>query len=345
MNMKGLIQLICCGWLIYGLFSGLSWAAGDEHRQALRAIAGEIEILKMEYPQLAEFYAAKYINLEQCYIEYSYHTHPAANKGGWAGKVPNPNDDGIWFFIDFHDPASDRQIHRQPLVSTVALAGDQVAFMLMLEGRATRKIEGKIWSIIKQTADRLERKKLLQKKSSHLFVDNEIQVLAGQRLYLRQNLIFLETPPKVRPGWIEFAQEGKYCQTSIWEAVVGRGTKIDILAATPEGKDVRIRFRASRGEEKNGFEILLDQTSKQSFKVSCNEVFSDQPVDDPLEDCEPKTRQEVITCFGYPIYTCRQGDQTIFYYNLGLLGHRILGYHDAWIAMGNDQVIKIWGNI
>jgi len=80
---------------------------------ALCAIARDIETRKPDFPQLREFSAREHCDRDELVIRYAFHTHRGSG-GGWSGAVPNPDPDGVWFYIDFHDPASPRQIHTQP---------------------------------------------------------------------------------------------------------------------------------------------------------------------------------------------------------------------------------------
>ena len=76
-----------------------------DYKKILTGIAHRIEALKKDFPHLKEFSPQKNTNLENLSISYEYHTHPAQHRGGWTSGVPNPDDDGIWFYIDFHDPS------------------------------------------------------------------------------------------------------------------------------------------------------------------------------------------------------------------------------------------------
>src|SRR5215831_8625236 len=84
------------------------------YQRTLRAIAEDIGKLKNEFPQLKEFSLAANFSAENLIIDYAYHTHQSHVPGGWRAHVPEPDDDGIWFYIDFHEPNSQAQIHTQP---------------------------------------------------------------------------------------------------------------------------------------------------------------------------------------------------------------------------------------
>ncbi|NTW67625.1 MAG: hypothetical protein HGB21_15170, partial [Nitrospirae bacterium] len=97
--------------------------AETDYRQALQTIAREIEAMKPEFPQLADFSAAKALDPDADQIAYQFHTHRASHNGGWTSGVPNPDADGIWFYIDFHAPASESQYTVPPWVSMRQLEG------------------------------------------------------------------------------------------------------------------------------------------------------------------------------------------------------------------------------
>lgn len=120
-----------------------------EHRLALvlTTIAMDIERLKSAYPQLAGFNRATHLHLDKQSISYGYHTHRSKRRGGWTAAVPNPNPDGIWFYIDVHDPASTRQIHTQPVVERLFFEDQHVTF-LILEGKNTTRVAAKLRAIL-----------------------------------------------------------------------------------------------------------------------------------------------------------------------------------------------------
>ncbi len=114
---------------------------------ALLAIARDIEGLKNSYPQLKAFSATNSVNLELMRISYEFSTHEPLRQGGWTSGVPNPNKDGIWFIIDFHNPDSCAKLHTQPMY-TEAHFGDKVVMFLILEGAETKSIQGDVWRIL-----------------------------------------------------------------------------------------------------------------------------------------------------------------------------------------------------
>jgi hypothetical protein len=123
---------------------------GDfDYTLSIEGIAHDIAGLKDTYPQLKEFSVAQHLKADKNQISYGYHTHKSAGRGGWTSAVPNPDDDGIWFYIDFHDPGSTRQIHAQPVAIPYCVGAMRLSF-LCLEGAKTKRAEGAIWEILKK---------------------------------------------------------------------------------------------------------------------------------------------------------------------------------------------------
>lgn len=74
-----------------------------------QSIADEIAAIRGTYPQLAGFEATA----TDCTITYAHHTHRATHVGGWTAGVPNPDPDGVWFYIGVWDPADPVQAMAQ----------------------------------------------------------------------------------------------------------------------------------------------------------------------------------------------------------------------------------------
>jgi hypothetical protein len=152
--MRTSLRSFAMSFLILGslLFGSPAMTTEPDYRQALQSLARDIQALGREFPQLAKFSAEKNIDLDGLVIDYQYKTHAPHHRGGWTSGVPNPNDDGIWFYLDFHDPDSQAQIHTQPIVTTVLPFGKKVAFMLSLEGKNTQPATGRIWDLVVRLA-------------------------------------------------------------------------------------------------------------------------------------------------------------------------------------------------
>jgi hypothetical protein len=125
-------------------------ANGFDYQKSIQAIAIDIESLKEDYPQLKDFSVAEHLRANRHEISYSYHTHKSTGQGGWTSGVPNPDEDGIWFYIDFHDPESASQIHTQPAIGIPYCVGNMRLSFLSLEGTKTKSVQGPIWHVLKK---------------------------------------------------------------------------------------------------------------------------------------------------------------------------------------------------
>jgi hypothetical protein len=115
----------------------------------VRNVARDISELRRRYPQLSNFVPSKCADLGKLRIEYEFRTHRPERGGGWTAGVPNPDDDGIWFYIDVHDRNSMAQIHTQPITAPLCFDGKRVSF-LILEGASTRRASGDIWKVLER---------------------------------------------------------------------------------------------------------------------------------------------------------------------------------------------------
>ena len=86
---------------------------------------------------------------ERLRITYGFRTHRSERSGGWVSGVPNPDPDGIWFYIDLHDPDSTAQIHTQPFTGPPLAFDNKIVSFLILEGAETQSIRDEILSILK----------------------------------------------------------------------------------------------------------------------------------------------------------------------------------------------------
>ena len=152
MNLRMIIKnstIILVAVFLCLLLGGRGMTAEIDYAKILQDIAHRIESCKKDFPQLKEFSPTKNTYLQNLSIEYAFHTHPAQNKVGWRAGVPNPDDDGIWFYIDFHNSDSFAQIHTQPVVPTMCI-GKKIAFLLILEGKNTKPLRDTIWGILEE---------------------------------------------------------------------------------------------------------------------------------------------------------------------------------------------------
>jgi hypothetical protein len=121
----------------------------DPYLLTIQAIAEDIERLKPEFPQLVNFSAAQHCHGARLEIDYAEKTHRPDGRAGWAGGVPNPDSDGVWFRIDFHAPDSNGQIHTQPVMEDLRFRAMKVTF-LMLQGAATKSLHPQLQEILER---------------------------------------------------------------------------------------------------------------------------------------------------------------------------------------------------
>ena len=140
---------------LFVVFVAVASLAANAHADALdyarvmQQITDDIAALKNTYPQLAGFDAARAFSAAQLTLTYDFHTHAPEPRGGWTSGVPNPDADGLWFYIDLHDADSSAEIHTQPITATSCLGAKRVSF-LILEGERTRPIGSAIAKILQR---------------------------------------------------------------------------------------------------------------------------------------------------------------------------------------------------
>jgi hypothetical protein len=128
---------------------GVASQHADVFVEAIRSIGRSIAALKPIYPQLADFDVERNVSPDHLWITYKYRTTRSKRPGGWTAQVPNPESDGVWFYVDFHDHDSTSQIHTQPFTGRFAFRDKSVSF-LILEGPRTKSLQPAIWKILRQ---------------------------------------------------------------------------------------------------------------------------------------------------------------------------------------------------
>lgn len=120
------------------------------YKAVISNIANDILKLKKDYPQMADFNIKNNLYEDRLIITYEYNTHEPIYRGGWSSSVPNPDDDGIWFYIDIHDQNSIAQIHTQPVVPEFQKLqiGNKILFMLIMQGKKTKSISSELYKIL-----------------------------------------------------------------------------------------------------------------------------------------------------------------------------------------------------
>lgn len=117
-----------------------------------RQIADDIEALKPRFPSLADFRASSAIRKEDCQLGYTYRCHPSTARGGWTAGVPEPDPDGVWFYLSLWDERDDRermaQINTQPMMRPKEMLGERRVTFLALEGAKGKGVGGEIRKIL-----------------------------------------------------------------------------------------------------------------------------------------------------------------------------------------------------
>ena len=121
--------------------------------QICENIAKDIELLKNQYPQLDEFSISKNLNKENCKIEYEYKCRLSTNNVGWISQVPNPDPNGLWFYIslwDENDPNENfSQINTQTVIPIWYIKNKRVTY-LILQGKNTKSLNIEVLKILKK---------------------------------------------------------------------------------------------------------------------------------------------------------------------------------------------------
>ena len=150
---KAIIVLLCVAFSCAGQ-SGTPDTAPASQVTTIAAIGQDIAKLKAKFPQLREFSVSNNVLSQRLIISYEYHTHiyqigGSSRSNPWTGSRarawPEPDDDGVWFYIDFHDPTSDSQIDSQPIDPQ-----DCFVQFLILQGKKTNPIADEIRKILER---------------------------------------------------------------------------------------------------------------------------------------------------------------------------------------------------
>jgi hypothetical protein len=128
--------------------------AAPDYAGTIQLIAQDIVDLQRDFPQLREFSVKIHVNLTTLIIDYFYHTYQPNRRIGV--RLTLPNVDGVLFHIRFHDPESQPQIYTQPFVKPMPAVGNMLCIgdkrvgFLIIEGRKTKPLAGRLLSIMKK---------------------------------------------------------------------------------------------------------------------------------------------------------------------------------------------------
>jgi hypothetical protein len=134
--------------LLVALSTSARAASEYDYAATIKAIASDIAGLRTDFPQLREFSATQNVLFDRLAVDYAYRTHRhRGSGGGWQAQAPNPDDNGVWLYIDFHDAGSRAQIHTQPMTPALCLGDKRVTFLL-LEGDRTKPLGEPVGAIL-----------------------------------------------------------------------------------------------------------------------------------------------------------------------------------------------------
>ncbi|MBI5528684.1 MAG: PKD domain-containing protein [Deltaproteobacteria bacterium] len=102
-------------------------------------IAREIERLKPEHPKLEKFSVAEAVRPARCEISYSHKTHRSTTRAGWTAGFPEPDPDGIAFYVHLYNKEEQAgQIDTQPVMPPWHIGEWKVTFLVREGEKAPR---------------------------------------------------------------------------------------------------------------------------------------------------------------------------------------------------------------
>jgi hypothetical protein len=126
--------------------------------ESCAAIASDIELLRARFPQLVEYRTAAAMHRD-CVIEYGWHIgRPTGRGGGWTAQVPDPERDGVWFYVGLYDPngpEANDQINSQPIMPADWRIGARKVTLLVVEGADTHGIGAAVIEVLRRHGMRL----------------------------------------------------------------------------------------------------------------------------------------------------------------------------------------------
>ncbi|MGC4092756.1 MAG: hypothetical protein QM756_33715 [Polyangiaceae bacterium] len=110
--------------------------------------------LKPKYSALAEFdasHARRELHADDCIISYGYRTHPSTARGGWARATPEPDPDGVWFYVGAWDPEGPErhsQIDTQAGFSTYRFGRQHLT--VLIKDCQKQPLRGALWKVLRR---------------------------------------------------------------------------------------------------------------------------------------------------------------------------------------------------
>lgn len=121
---------------------------------ACATIARDLIALRRRYRALASMRAV--VEDGECTFSLAYHVGAPAGGAGYAGGIPVPQDDGVWFHLELYDPTGPNamsQVNSQPVLPPWWIGARRVTWLARSGARATvvdgKTLEQAVWEVVR----------------------------------------------------------------------------------------------------------------------------------------------------------------------------------------------------
>jgi hypothetical protein len=164
---------------------------------------------------------------------------------------------------------------------------------------------------------------------------------SAKQYYLRHSIIYLgENLPKVFTDQIIFTTRCvRGVDSEVYSGkILRRGTTVKIESVGAESDFAKVSFSS----ENQSYTILLKNNSKKDFDRSFNLIFAQRVPKEYYK--EPRTKEELIKYYGFPISMCKEGDVEEWFYIPEFAGPAG-GYDGFWMKIKDNKIIDVYGYI
>jgi hypothetical protein len=170
----------------------------------------------------------------------------------------------------------------------------------------------------------------------------------GKKYFLKHNLILFNSPPKIFPDNIIFADGCNDVRTGS-ELIIHKGIEVEIasmervdkflkLTLKPQDKFLKLALQT----QKDSFQVLLANRFERSFDLAFAEKWEEKKTDGGCVG-DYTTKLQVIKCIGFPIFACKKGRTERLFYTLEFAGSA--NYDTWWIEIKDGKVVNVTGTI
>ena len=162
--------------------------------------------------------------------------------------------------------------------------------------------------------------------------------------WLKYSLAFFpKCHPRVYPNNITF-DEG--CKTDGFKVeAIQRDTQVLITAIKKEKAFTKVSFNYAQ----DGYEIFLKSNSRINYQKAFRLLFSEKELTPeelhPSCHLNPKTKEQLLRCIGFPIEVRRERGLEKYCYDLAFVGFMFYGFHDWCVEVKGNKVLRIYGSI